>query len=197
MLPQPKALIPTITNIAHTCTRLPCRATDRPAPPAARPPARPHHHHEQLLAAAWPRMHDVYVLGSVQLVSSAPLAASCGRLAHLDLFHSDAAHPFTVQLDLLPASLRALGVQNVILEGAARARHLQARRPAISRGGPLYAFTCVCLCAHGPFSVQRLAALPHHICLSSAGRSWGRSAKAPSAVCRLLLVPGARRSCTP
>ncbi|GFR52379.1 hypothetical protein Agub_g14940, partial [Astrephomene gubernaculifera] len=57
------------------------------------------------------------------------------RIAHLDLFNQDSARPYRLQLHCLPRSLRALGVQNAVLEGASKATHLQS----VMEGLSLYA----------------------------------------------------------
>ncbi|GIM08757.1 hypothetical protein Vretimale_12767, partial [Volvox reticuliferus] len=87
----------------------------------------------KLLSRAWSRMNDIYILGSITLQRSAGLTFS--RLAHLDLFNQTSTVPYRLQLHRLPPSMRALGVQNAVLEGASRASQLQS----VLEGLSLYA----------------------------------------------------------
>ncbi|EFJ40247.1 hypothetical protein VOLCADRAFT_99987 [Volvox carteri f. nagariensis] len=87
----------------------------------------------KFLSVAWSKLNDIYILGSITLQRSAGLMFS--RLAHLDLFNQTSTVPYRVQLHHLPPSLRALGVQNAVLEGANRAGQLQS----VLEGLSLYA----------------------------------------------------------
>ncbi|GIL50485.1 hypothetical protein Vafri_6677 [Volvox africanus] len=87
----------------------------------------------KLLSRAWSRMNDIYILGAITLQRSANLTFC--RLAHLDLFNQTSTVPYRLQLHHLPPSMRALGVQNAVLEGASRATQLQS----VLEGLSLYA----------------------------------------------------------
>ncbi|GLI60867.1 hypothetical protein VaNZ11_003084 [Volvox africanus] len=87
----------------------------------------------KLLSRAWSRMNDIYILGSITLQRSTDLTFC--RLAHLDLFNQTSTVPYRLQLHHLPPSMRALGVQNAVLEGASRASQVQS----VLEGLSLYA----------------------------------------------------------